>query len=98
MIFEYTPNLPGKHEGNYIFEIPHRTIKIREFFLLKGLVKDPNIFFDVGKINFGPLLLGGRGREKVNLKNLEHIPFFFKFDKSSIFGNPEYANSLSVEP
>ena len=98
MIFEYTPNLPGKHEGNYIFEIPHRTIKIREFFLLKGLVKDPNIFFDVGRLNFGPLLLQGKNIETIHIKNLESIAFNFKFSKASIHKNPEYANSLEVIP
>lgn len=65
MIFEYTPNLPGNHEGYFIFEIPNQRIKIREFFYLSGNVKDPNIFFDVGKINFGPLLIGGKSRDVV---------------------------------
>ena len=61
-------------------------------------MKDPNIFFDVGKINFGPLLLSGKGKEIVHIRNLEHIPFYFKFDKDSIWGNPDYGNSLSVYP
>jgi len=60
MVFEYTPNLSGNHEGYYIFEIPNKSIRIKEYFYLKGTVKDPNIFFDVGKVNFGPLLLGGK--------------------------------------
>ena len=94
MVFEYTPNLTRKHEDTYIFEIPKKSIKVKEYFLLRGTVKDPNIFFDVGKVNFGPLLIGGKSREIVNLKNLEHIPFFFKFSKESIHKNPEYANSL----
>lgn len=79
MIFEYTPNVPGKHEGHWVFEIPQ--FKLKEYFYLTGSVKDPNIFFDVGKINFGPLLLSGKGKEIVQIRNLEHIPFYFKFDK-----------------
>jgi hypothetical protein len=27
-----------------------------------GDVVEPNIFFDIGKINFGPLLLGGKNK------------------------------------
>ena len=59
---------------------------------------DPNVFIDVGKVNFGPLLLKGKNKEVVNIKNLEHIPFVFNFDKDSVAGDPEYANSLIVSP
>ena len=61
-------------------------------------MNDPNVFIDVGKVNFGPLLLKGKNKETVNIKNLEHIPFSFYFDKESIAGRPEYANSLTVSP
>ena len=63
-----------------------------------GEVNDPNVFIDVGKVNFGPLLLKGKNKETVHIKNLEHIPFSFTFDKDSISGDPEYANSLVVSP
>ena len=63
-----------------------------------GEVNDPNVFIDVGKVNFGPLLLKGRNKDVVHIKNLEHIPFYFSFDKESIQGDPEYANSLQVSP
>ena len=52
----------------------------------------------MGKVNFGPLLLKGKNQETVNIKNLEHIPFNYKFSKASIHKNPEYANSLEVYP
>jgi len=92
MMFTYTPELSGKHEGFWIFEIPSH--KIKEWFYLVGTVKEPNVFFDVGKINFGPLLLGGKSREIVHINNLEDIPFYYKFQKESLTGSPEYANSL----
>lgn len=69
MIFEYTPDLLGTHESYWVFEIPNE--KITQYFLLVGDVVEPNIFFDIGKINFGPLLLGGKNRQMVCLKNLE---------------------------
>lgn len=63
-----------------------------------GTVVEPNIFFDVGKVNFGPLLIGGKNKELVRLRNLEDIPIAFNFDKSTVLGDPDYANSLSVSP
>ena len=68
MVFEYTPDLSGVHESYWTFEIPSE--KIIQYFLVVGNVVEPNIFFDVGKINFGPLLLGGKNKETVILKNL----------------------------
>ena len=96
MVFEYTPTKPGKHEGYWIFEIPKKNVK--QYFYFVGKVKDPNIFFDVGKLNFGPLLLQGKNIETIHIKNLESIAFNFKFSKASIHKNPEYANSWEVIP
>lgn len=52
--------------------------------MLVGNVNEPNILFDVGKVDFGPLLLGGKNKEVVRLKNLEDVPINFNFDKSSV--------------
>ena len=52
------------------------------------------ILFNVGKINFGPLLLGGRQKETIQIINEEHIPYKFSFDKESIKGNVSYGDSL----
>lgn len=67
-----------------------------QYFLLVGDVVEPNIFFDIGKINFGPLLLGGKNREMVSLKNLEEVPLAFNFDKESIRGDLDSGASLKV--
>lgn len=84
MIFEYTPDLIGTHESYWIFEIPSE--KIIQYFLMVGSVKEPNVFFDMGKINFGPLLIGGKNKEIVNIKNMEDVPLTFNFDKESVKG------------
>ena len=84
MVFEYTPALLGTHESYWTFEIPSE--KIVQYFLLVGNVVEPNIFFDIGRINFGPLLIGGKNREAVFLKNLEEVPLAFNFDRESIKG------------
>jgi hydrocephalus-inducing protein len=52
----------------------------------------------VGKVNFGPLLLGGKNKETVRLKNLEDVAIPFSFTKESIKGDPEFADSLVVTP
>jgi len=62
--------------------------------MIYGSVKEPKVFLDVGKVNFGPLLLGGKNKEIVHLKNLEDVPIQFSFDKQSIKGEPEYNDSL----
>ena len=96
MIFEYSPEVVGIHESYWTFEIPSE--KIIHYFLIVGFVKEANVFIDVGKVNFGPLLLGGKNKEVVKLKNLDDIPIPFYFDKESIRGDPEYADSLFVNP
>ena len=63
-----------------------------------GSVIEPNVIFDVGKVNFGPLLLSGKNKELVKLKNLEDVPISFAFEKESIKGESEYGDSLQVNP
>ncbi len=63
-----------------------------------GSVVEPNVFLGQGIINFGPLLIGGKNVEKVSMHNIEKIPIQFNFDRESIKGDPEYLNSLKVEP
>jgi len=75
MVFEYNPDQVGSHESFWTFEIPSE--KIVQYFLVVGSVVEPNIIFDVGKVNFGPLLVQGRNKETVILKNLEDVPMAF---------------------
>ena len=96
MIFEYTPDLVGEHESYWKFKIPNE--KITHQFAVLGTVVEPNVFLDKGGINFGPLLLGGKNKETVLLKNLEHIPFTFMIDRDSVKGDPDYGESLFVHP
>ena len=37
------------------------------------MVIEPKVFLTLGKINFGPLLLGGKNKETVFLKNLGYL-------------------------
>jgi hydrocephalus-inducing protein len=66
--------------------------------MLVGTVVEPNVFFDVGKVNFGPLLISGKNKEIVHLKNLEDVPIAFAFDKSALTAVSEHAGSLAVAP
>jgi hydrocephalus-inducing protein len=52
----------------------------------------------VGKVNFGPLLLGGKNKETIKLRNLEDVSIPFSFLKESVRGDVEYADSLIVHP
>lgn len=77
MVFEYRPEIPGSQEGLWLFEIPKFGLK--QHFLTVGRVLEPKVFFEVGKVDFGPLLLKGKNRETIKLKNLDHLPYHFSF-------------------
>lgn len=60
-------------------------------------MREPNVFINTGKVNFGPLLLGGKANEKVMIKNLENVPIQFNFDKDSLQGDSEMS-CITVSP
>jgi len=91
MVFEYTPELTGTHESLWMFEIP--ASRERQLFLIVGKVLEPKVFFEVGRISYGPLLIGGKNKEVVKLKNLDHLPYHYSFNKQSIKGDNEYGDS-----
>ena len=96
MIFEYVPDNVAEHQSFWNFKIPFE--EICQPFMIVGNVIEPIVHFEAGKINFGPLLLGGKNKETINLINQEHLPFDFQFDKTSIKENPDYGDSLQVSP
>jgi len=96
MIFEYLPDMIGNHESYWTFKIPSE--KITHHFAFIGSVAEPNVFLEVGSINFGPLLLGGKNKEVIKIKNLEHVPFTFNFDRDAVRGEADYGDSLTVHP
>jgi len=96
IVFEYTPDMVGEHESQWIFRIPAENIT--QHFLVVGRVNEPNVLFETGKIKFGPLLLQGKNKEVVSLINQEHIPFSFSFAKESVKGSPDFGDSLRVNP
>ncbi|MCQ2818255.1 MAG: hypothetical protein MJ252_13390, partial [archaeon] len=97
MIFEYLPNNLGKHQAFFNFKILNESSQPHKF-VLNGIAREPMILFNVGKVNFGPLLIGGRQKETVEIINEEILPYKFSFDKDSIKGNQNYADSLIVSP
>jgi len=94
--FEYIPDNVGEHESYWNFKIPSEGIV--QPFMVVGFVVEPIVLMETGKINFGPLLIGGKSRETVNLINQEHLPFTFHFNKDTIKENPDYGDSLQVSP
>jgi hydrocephalus-inducing protein len=96
VIFDYTPEVTGNHSVYYNFYIPE--FKLEQQFMICGRVIEPRVFLSLGKINFGPLLLGGKNKEIVYLKNLEEVPISFSFNKDSVKGEAEYGDSLKVNP
>lgn len=95
MVFEYLPESVGQHESVWLFEIP--SLKQSQRFHIIGEVKEPNVFIDTGKVNFGPLLLMGKSKEQVRIKNLENVPVQFQFDRDS-FKSENNVECLSLSP
>ena len=96
MVFEYTPETLGTHESYWTFQIIGE--KITQHFLIVGQVLEPLILFETAKVDFGPLLVGGKNREIIKLMNKEYIPFAFNFDPKSVKGSLEDGDSLKVTP
>lgn len=48
----YNPEKNGVHRVAYLLEIPEHQVK--QEILVRGKVTEPKIFFDLGKIDFGP--------------------------------------------
>ena len=67
MIFEYTPEGVGEHESYWNFKVLSE--KISQPFLIVRRVIEPLLMFEHGKIDFGPLLLGGKNKETINITN-----------------------------
>lgn len=95
MIFEYLPDSLGNHQTYWNFKINSENISHK--FLFSGMTKDPLIMFDIGKINFGPLLVKGKITQNIKVINQEQLPYKFNFEKESI-KNISNGNSLMVAP
>lgn len=97
--FQFAPKnkLERKIDEYWQFEIPSENIK--EIFHFVGHVIEPKVFFNNARVNFGPLLLEGKGKESIILKNSDENSYSFAFTKKSIKGKDiKHANSLSVKP
>jgi hydrocephalus-inducing protein len=79
MAFEYTPENQEPQESSWVFRIPEQDIAVP--FQLAGKVVEPRVSLDRASVNFGKVLVGGKGREVVTLVNEEHLPFPFSFEK-----------------
>eukprot|EP01022_Parablepharisma_sp_SALTPOND_P020800 TRINITY_DN386_c0_g1_i3.p1 TRINITY_DN386_c0_g1~~TRINITY_DN386_c0_g1_i3.p1 ORF type:complete len:4093 (+),score=589.86 TRINITY_DN386_c0_g1_i3:873-13151(+) len=95
MAFEYVPESIGTHESYWEFRVLSE--KVTQQFLIVGQVLEPLVLFETAKVDFGPLLVGGKNREIVQLRNQEHIPFAFNFDFKTLRAG-EDTDSLSVTP
>ena len=97
--FEFKPKLKKerKIDEYWRFEIPSQNIQ--EVFHFVGTVLEPKIFFNNARVNFGSLLLEGKGKDQVILKNFDNIPYSFSFSKHSIKGpDVKHNGCLSVKP
>jgi len=99
MHFEFYPDAtsPDKQDQNYAFVI--KQFSLTESFIFRTKVKQPKVFLSTSKVDFGPLLLSGKCKETVMLKNLDNVPYNFSFSKSSLKDvGKDRQSSLKISP
>ena len=99
MIFEFSPEVttPEKQDIQLAFKIAQ--FNLIENFVFRTKVMQPKVFFLSSKIDFGPLLLSGKSKEIVYIKNLDQSVYSFSFSKASLKGTgSEHSNSLKIVP
>lgn len=99
MHFEFYPDATSqdKQDQNYAFVI--KQFSLTESFIFRTKVKQPKVFLSTSKVDFGPLLLSGKCKETVILKNLDNVPYNFSFSKSSLKDvGKDRQSSLKVSP
>jgi hydrocephalus-inducing protein len=99
MAFEFSPDAaaPEKQVVRMVFQVPQ--LGLTENFVFMTKVMQPKVFFLTSKIDFGPLLLSGKSKEVVMIKNLDQSVYSFAFSKAALKGTgPEHLNSLRVSP
>ena len=83
MIFEFLPEDVSVAESFFKFRLPNA--QLEQIFLFSGRVIEPKLNFNVSKINFQSVMLGGEGgSEVIYIENHEQTPFNFSFEKSAL--------------
>lgn len=82
MIFEFIPQQLELQEMFWCFSIPH--FQISQLFLFVGKTTEPRVTLDRGSVNFNTLLIGTKTLQSISIVNMEHIPFNFVVDKTSL--------------
>ena len=99
MVFEFSPEAgaPEKQDTQMDFKI--NQFNLTESFVFRTKVMQPKVFFSASKIDFGPLLLSGKSKEVIYIKNLDQSTYTFAFQKTSLKGTgADHANSLKIQP
>ena len=83
-------------ESFWRFAVSEQNISVP--FLVAGHISEPRVMFSRPSINFKQVLLGRKGREKVELINNENIPFSFSFDKSTYDATDDIIKATGSQP
>lgn len=97
--FEFRPKSRNDRKVEEFWEFRISHYNLTRLFHFTGVVLEPKIFFNNARADFGPLLLDGKGKEVVKLKNFDNIPYNFSFSKVSLKGpDSKHHGCLSVKP
>ena len=97
--FNFEPKAKTDRRVDEYWEFSVPDWKIKHVFHFVGHVLEPKIFFNNARADFGPLLLDGKGKEVILLKNFDNIPYNFTFSRSSLKGpDSKHQGCLSVHP
>lgn len=90
--FEFFAEALGTRELRCTFHIPGRASIP---FLLVGKAVEPDVFFNVSKLNFDCVQVGSATERLIYIENRDDVPFTFAFDRSSMEGTSSF---LTVKP
>lgn len=99
MVFEFSPetNTPERQDIQLTFNVAQ--FNLNEKFVFRTKILQPKLFFSTSKIDFGPLLLSGKSKEIVYIKNLDQSNYSFYFSKTSLKGTGnDHHSSLKISP
>jgi hydrocephalus-inducing protein len=99
MHFEFYPDANSPDKQDQVFTFLIKQFSLTESFIFRTKVRQPKVFFSTSKIDFGPLLLSGKTKEIVQLKNLDNVAYNFSFSKASLKEvGKDRQSSLRVSP
>ncbi|KAL1497016.1 hypothetical protein ABEB36_008047 [Hypothenemus hampei] len=95
-LFTFRPQILGSFEKTYILTMPEKNLQ--KFILLRGLCREPNVYFSENVISMKPTVPSVKVVRNVTLRNEEVFSISFKFLKKSQISMENQQEKLEIHP